>query len=67
MPTELKEGYIKTSGAGSHAEVNALNEALLQRPDADLKDLMVYVVSARKINKRCQKVSQCLDVHIVNI
>ncbi|WP_406621004.1 LXG family T7SS effector putative deaminase YwqJ [Bacillus atrophaeus] len=52
MPKELKEGYIKTSGAGSHAEVNALNEALLQRPDADLKDLMVYVVSARKINKK---------------
>ncbi|MCY7810099.1 LXG family T7SS effector putative deaminase YwqJ [Bacillus spizizenii] len=52
MPVELKEGYIKTSGAGSHAEVNALNEALLQRPDADLKDLMVYVVSARKINKK---------------
>ncbi|MDR7908486.1 LXG family T7SS effector putative deaminase YwqJ [Bacillus velezensis] len=52
MPVELKEGYIKTSGAGSHAEVNALNEALLQRPDAELKELMVYVVSARKINKK---------------
>ncbi|KJD56485.1 LXG family T7SS effector putative deaminase YwqJ [Bacillus velezensis] len=52
MPAELKEGYIKTSGAGSHAEVNALNEALLQRPDAELKELMVYVVSARKINKK---------------
>ncbi|MBT2572950.1 ribonuclease YeeF family protein [Bacillus sp. ISL-51] len=52
MPKELKEGYIKTSGAGSHAEVNALNEALLQRKDADLKDLMIYVVSAKKINKK---------------
>lgn len=52
MPVKLKEGYIKTSGAGSHAEVNALNEALLQRPDAELKELMVYVVSARKINKK---------------
>ncbi|MFC7395551.1 YwqJ-related putative deaminase [Scopulibacillus cellulosilyticus] len=51
MPFDLKEGYIKTAGAGSHAEVYALNKALLARPDADLNDLMVHVISARKINK----------------
>ncbi|MDR4433272.1 T7SS effector LXG polymorphic toxin [Bacillus tequilensis] len=51
MPYDLKTGYEKTLGAGSHAEVYALNEALLSRADAKLDEFMVYVISARKINK----------------
>ncbi|MCI3983683.1 T7SS effector LXG polymorphic toxin [Bacillus vallismortis] len=51
MPHDLKTGYEKTLGAGSHAEVYALNEALLSRSDAKLEEFMVYVISARKINK----------------
>ncbi|MCY9195186.1 T7SS effector LXG polymorphic toxin [Bacillus atrophaeus] len=51
MPIDLKTGYEKTLGAGSHAEVYALNDALLSRPDAKLDEFMVYVISARKINK----------------
>ncbi|MED4570697.1 YwqJ-related putative deaminase [Brevibacillus agri] len=52
MPPEIEKGYIKSLGAGSHAEVKALNRALLDRPDANLEDFMIYVISARKINKK---------------
>ncbi len=52
MPAKIKEEYIKTAGAGSHAEVKALNRALLKRPDARLSDFMIFVISARKINKK---------------
>lgn len=34
MPKNIRDSYIKTKGAGSHAEVNALNEALLAREGA---------------------------------
>ncbi|MDT8979325.1 YwqJ-related putative deaminase [Paenibacillus sp. chi10] len=36
----------------SHAEVRALNRALLARPDADIEEFMIFVISARKINKK---------------
>ncbi|MBS5988017.1 YwqJ-related putative deaminase [Clostridium sp.] len=51
MPSDIRDGYKKTLGAGSHAEVNALNEALLARQNASLDEFMVHVISARKINK----------------
>ena len=47
--------YEKTSGAGSHAEVYALNEALLNRPGANLDDFIVYVVSTKKLGKKIPK------------
>ena len=51
MPADIRDGYKKTLGVGSHAEVNALNEALLARQNASLDEFMVHVISARKINK----------------
>ncbi|MEQ7052836.1 YwqJ-related putative deaminase [Paenibacillaceae sp. P-4] len=48
----MEEGYIKSLGSGSHAEVRALNRALLARPDADIEEFMIFVISARKINKK---------------
>ena len=49
MPNDVLNSYIKTRGAGSHAEVNALNEALLARPDASLDDFMVHVISTKPL------------------
>lgn len=43
MPQDVLESYIKTKGAGSHAEVYAVNQVLLQNPDADKSDILVYV------------------------
>ena len=40
---EILESYIKTKGAGSHAEVYAVNEALLRNPNATKSDILVYV------------------------
>ncbi|SFX12028.1 YwqJ-like deaminase [Thermoactinomyces sp. DSM 45891] len=44
MPSSIKESYIKTHGSGSHAEVYAINKALLD--GANPKDLMTYVVKS---------------------
>ncbi len=44
--------YDKTKGAGSHAEVYALNAALLERKNANLSDFMVYVVSTKKLGSK---------------
>jgi hypothetical protein len=49
MPQNIKDCYAKTKGVGSHAEVNALNEALLARPDASLDDFMVHVISTKPL------------------
>ncbi|MDY6992823.1 MAG: YwqJ-related putative deaminase, partial [Pseudomonadota bacterium] len=38
--------YLKTHGAGTHAEIHALNEALLARPDADLSDFLLYTINS---------------------
>lgn len=54
MPPEIYNSYQNfTLGAGSHAEVYALNEALLANPTAKLEDFMVYVVrSGKKLKPR---------------
>ncbi|SDZ34514.1 YwqJ-related putative deaminase, partial [Thermoactinomyces sp. DSM 45892] len=44
MPSMVKDSYIKTHGSGSHAEVYAINKALLD--GANPKDLMTYVVKS---------------------
>jgi hypothetical protein len=45
MPEYVKNYYKATKGAGSHAEVKALNDALIKREDSQISDFMVYVVS----------------------
>jgi len=47
MPKNIRDSYIKTKGAGSHAEVNALNEALLAREGANIDDFMIHVISTK--------------------
>ena len=61
MPKEVLDRYAKfTLGAGSHAEVIALNEALLANPKAELKDFMVYVVrSGRKLQPKGLPMPRC--------
>ena len=44
MPKEVLESYMFTKGAGSHAEVIALNKALEANPNASLNDLIVNVI-----------------------
>ena len=44
MPKEVLDSYMFTKGAGSHAEVIALNKALKANPNASLNDLIVNVI-----------------------
>ena len=46
MPPEVLQGYIKTHGAGTHAEIYALNDAMLARPGAKPSEFLLYVVNA---------------------
>ena len=61
MPLETYNSYEKwTLGAGSHAEVYALNEAMLANPNAKLEDFMVYVVrSGKKLKPRGLPMPRC--------
>ena len=43
MPIEVINSYLYTKGAGSHAEIYAENKLLLDNPNADLSDIVVYV------------------------
>ncbi|MBU3202423.1 YwqJ-related putative deaminase [Clostridium estertheticum] len=47
MPKDIRDSYVRTKAAGSHAEVNALNEALLSRPNASIDDFMIHVISTK--------------------
>ena len=49
MPENIRKSYVKTKGAGSHAEVNALNEALLSRKSSTIDDFMIHVISTRNL------------------
>ncbi|NFE80016.1 YwqJ-related putative deaminase [Clostridium sporogenes] len=53
--------YIyRTLGAGSHAEVYALNEALLANTNAKLDNFMVYVVrSGKKLKPKGLPMPRC--------
>lgn len=46
MPPEVLQGYIKTHGAGTHAEIYALNDAMLARPGAKPSEFLLHVVNA---------------------
>ncbi len=48
MPRNIKEGYTFTYGAGSHAEVYSLNQALLANPQASTSDFITHVVRSGK-------------------
>ena len=48
MPNDIKDGYNYTYGAGSHAEVYSLNQALLANPNAKPSDLITHVVRSGK-------------------
>ena len=44
MPDEVLKSYMEyTKGAGSHAEIYAINKALLDNPNVNIEDLLVYV------------------------
>ncbi|WJQ80276.1 YwqJ-related putative deaminase [Brevibacillus brevis] len=51
MPDEILHGYEKTKGAGSHAEIFALNDALLSRSGSNLSDYMIYVIKSNGSKK----------------
>ena len=55
MPNSILSSYSKTKGAGSHAEIYALNDALWAREAAGipikLDELYLNVISARRISK----------------
>ncbi|KSU82178.1 hypothetical protein AS030_17655 [Fictibacillus enclensis] len=44
MPQEVIDSYAFSKGAGSHAEVIALNKALRANPNADLDNFVVNVI-----------------------
>ncbi|WP_205613594.1 YwqJ-related putative deaminase [Clostridium sporogenes] len=61
MPKNILDSYSnRTLGAGSHAEVYALNEALLSNPNAKLDNFMVYVVrSGKKLKPKGLPMPRC--------
>ncbi|WP_169334451.1 YwqJ-related putative deaminase [Hahella ganghwensis] len=46
IPDASKIDYIKTQGAGSHAEIHALNDAFIARPNADISDFLLYTINS---------------------
>jgi len=38
--------YMKTHGAGTHAEVHALNQAMQARPGASADEFLMYVINS---------------------
>ena len=51
MPLEILDSYIETKGAGSHAEVYAVNKLLLDNPDAKISDILIYVNRTLGVSK----------------
>jgi YwqJ-like deaminase len=52
MPDDILHGYIKTKNSGSHAEVYALNQALLENPNSKLDDFMIHVISTKGLGPK---------------
>ncbi|MCU7763797.1 T7SS effector LXG polymorphic toxin [Priestia megaterium] len=48
MPEDVLNGYTFTYGAGSHAEVYSLNQALLANPNANPDNFITHVVRSGK-------------------
>lgn len=51
MPDDILLSYIRTHGAGSHAEIYAVNKALLDYENANIDDLLVYVNRTLGVSK----------------
>ena len=43
IPDDIRLSHIRTHGAGSHAEIYAVNKALLDYENANIDDLLAYV------------------------
>lgn len=56
MPQNIYDSYFKTKGAGSHAEVNALNEALLAQEGASIDDFMIHVIRTKGLGPNIPEV-----------
>ena len=52
MPKEIFDSYTFTKGAGSHAEVIALNDALKANPNAKLDNFIVNVIRTGQNNTK---------------
>lgn len=52
MPNEIIDSYEFTKGAGSHAEVIALNEALNTNPNSSLDNLVINVIRTGQNRKK---------------
>jgi RHS repeat-associated protein len=46
MPEAMANSYFKTHGAGTHAEIHALNDAFLARPSAVMSDFHLYTINS---------------------
>lgn len=46
IPIASEIPYMKTHGAGTHAEIHALNDAFLARPGAQMDDFLLYTINA---------------------
>lgn len=44
--------YVKTSGAGTHAEIHALADAMVARPGAALEDFVVRTINSGQLRTR---------------
>ena len=51
MPDDLLLSYAKTRGAGTHAEIYAVNKALLDYENVNVDDLLIYVNRTQGVSK----------------
>ena len=51
MPDDILLSYTKTHGAGSHAEIYAVNKALLDDKNVNIDDLLIYVNRTLGVSK----------------
>ncbi|CAC9681609.1 YwqJ-related putative deaminase [Delftia tsuruhatensis] len=67
MPEAMANPYFKTHGAGSHAEIHALNDAFHARPSAVMSDFHLYTINSGQKKGGVKKNGACLcqDVRIV--
>lgn len=46
VEAESTIGYARTHGAGTHAEVHALNEGLVAHPGSEVSDFLIYAINS---------------------
>ena len=62
MPPEVLDSYIKTKGAGSHAEIYVVNKLLLDNPNAQISDIAIYVNYKSTIYLRLRALVEALSL-----